>query len=615
MRTRPRLQLDELRWTTRTEVCDRLADYLIRVSPPPGEQDYDSNDPAYQQSQIARERAIWVLAHLADAAHAPALTPVAIHPHRYGLAVRTAAVEALLRLQVVLPLRHLGPLPDTAWVFDHAWEVGQYLLLFRQGKLPDRIRQFFERPVATQPEWAELSAHEGAASMRGTYLVQFLELGPLSPLTWIDWLYQRWVAEDREVLEQAGEQAEGFGRRTVPLNVRIASLSSERSASQALLAEYRLRPSTEAHRYLRTGGTPLWPHYWETVPPELWQSVAEVLRAVEAKPEAFAQRAQDLDLPYEALLRYTEAPALLQRIEAELRSTNPTWEEEVTPRLWRCLQLLQRWPDDAGDHSLTSQYNYPETSGYLRSHLWSILWERSWARAPETQRAAVRSWPERKVGLSYMGQALLRLAERPEPADTAFFYWAADRPEKPEFRYQAILAMELLGDDSPRWMERLGTLLEDSDALVRVTACGALLRLGDRSTIDGLVEAAENEVDPFARTEALRRLGEEDTERFLPQFRTALLRRASSPWDVDLPLDGIYADEAAFQLASLGTPEALTALLHGCLLAEDAHSASTWLDYLASAAHRQEGRHELLIPLHREWRLCRPWEWRCCGVP
>ena len=97
---------------------------------------------------------------------------------------------------------------------------------------------------------------------------------------------------------------------------------------------------------------------------------------------------------------------------------------------------------------------------------------------------------------------------------------------------------------------------------VRLHALALLIRHGEKSRLSEIVSDATEANDVRVRAEAVRVLGELDAGRHHPILSQVILE----DWE---EFDGRHvpvAEEAAFGLARLGTPEALTAILQASLL-------------------------------------------------
>jgi hypothetical protein len=373
--------------------------------------------------------------------------------------------------------------------------------------------------------------------------------------------------------------------------------------------------------------------------------VAEVVEAVRAAPHAYQAHADCLNLPYEALLEYFTPETLRARIETELRQAEDRcasgcgYSHAMTTSTYRALELLQKAPEGALDASLLSLFLCPEMrrhDQYVWRHLRDIYQERLWRFGAEPGRKVVRGWTTENSRQADRGFALLKLCAEPRPEDRAFLWRCLDEPEKPEFRFRAIQALETLGVDTPEWRARLQVLAEDADPLSAMEARMALYRRGDSGQLDAIVPFAdyvepELPADASMRTRcdeasfqvydegrrmtrgagiratAMRWLGEADAPRFRHLFAAVLLSQSTPDgWFYRAP-DRL---EAAYHLARLNDDAARTVLLQACL------SGPRWLAewiiphglFLAAAPSPPTTRDTLADA----WRNPLSWEWRCC---
>jgi len=144
-------------------------------------------------------------------------------------------------------------------------------------------------------------------------------------------------------------------------------------------------------------------------------------------------------------------------------------------------------------------------------------------------------------------------------------------------------------------------MTRSQDAYLRVHVLGALARRGELPYLSALEEIARRAEHVCVRAEAIRVLGELGAARYLGLLSRAVLEDHATcgPCPSDLPA----AEEAAIALSQLGTPEALTALVGGCLTVPDQDLPSWIGDWLGRADDRQEER--LMERRGRCWGLCR----------
>jgi hypothetical protein len=341
---------------------------------------------------------------------------------------------------------------------------------------------------------------------------------------------------------------------------------------------------------------------------------AELIQAIDVMPEIFRERALCLELPWNALLRYYDADSLLTEIDSEIRSASRIHAGQRgreayhdSPRLQGALELLARAGDERIDEHLNSLYHCPDLHHYLEGQLYQLMWLRAWHNSEPQMRSWVRRWTKEAFSDFHMGQALIRLSDCPEADDRDFYWWAVKHHGNPEFRYRGLVALEALGEDSPEWQLRLQELAQDPDLITRVAAAGALLRKGDPSYLDQVVSATSKTNDPCARAVALQCLGAYDAARFLPLFQKIARERVEC-----ITQHHPAAVEAAYQLACLATPEALSTLAQVCLRGSWALFRLIYDQLLPAAVSRSEGEAVSMPHPHPNWRYSQPWKWRCC---
>jgi len=481
------------------------------------------------------------------------------------------ALRGLARLQAPLPPRELQTLLAEQSSVN--------------GSSPDRLFTLGLLKLFRTPEALELAMEvlqRWSAEDRSRLLLELNSwVDPIAPEV-TDWLYARWLAEDRSRVQDV--QDEDCSR----LNVEIAFRTLERPESRALLVEYWRQARGDERRELLD-----YLGYSE-------DALAEVVTTNERERRELIK---GLALPHSVLVDFCGEDELLQQIEETLRRENrllrsggPRRPHFPPPIALRALRLLAHCQGANADARISSLVCCPDIDWRLRERLLEIVWERDPAEFTMIAHAATHP------GNRALARCVLRwMSQEPRAADTDFLLWATDQQTDAEFRYRAVELLEMRGENSPAWQQRLEGLSRDSDPFVRLQAVGALVRRGDASRLAEVVHAATNAKDVCVRAEAVRVLEELDPASHFPILRNALLEDHED-WD------GYFtpvAEEAAFALARLGTPDAVAVLAQGYLLAPGNPIWDALDDYLAVLLDRLEGRERPLDLFPNIWRRCR----------
>jgi HEAT repeat protein len=261
------------------------------------------------------------------------------------------------------------------------------------------------------------------------------------------------------------------------------------------------------------------------------------------------------------------------------------------------LAFLARWPDASVNARLASLCCCPDLHTVLRRELLEILWKREPALALMILRGAIGE----PALLPLARWVLPCLCRSPRLEDREFYRWILQQEAHPVIRYHAVEALERLGEDGDVWRERLVGMARSPDPYLRVHALSALAQRGETAALARLEQIATRARHVCVRAEAIRVLGELDAARYLNLLRRALLEDHAmcGPCPSDLPA----AEEAAIALCHLGTPEALTAVVHGYLTVP-CQDLQTWIgEWLREADERRQGS-----PIPRRtacWGACR----------
>jgi hypothetical protein len=552
------VQLQELRWTTRAEVCATLWQWLTQLSP-------ELCEPEGQPEEIVegwrRARALYFL--LADETCLPTLRPLLLD-RQADRDVRLRACRTLLRLKSTLPTEDLEDLLQDRLLWEGSPDIKDLAELyfpFRSEEAQRIARSFLDGRSALD---------------RARLLAGSIRPCEPPPSGWLDWLYDRWLNQDRLVLEEA------HCYEHEPMNPWLAYQTSERPESLRLLVDYWRRAEGDWRTELRDR---LWdfdagvPAAWVVDAPEDLRELAEALRLTDAD-----------------LIDYFGPETLLARIEAELRRISRDRRDDPedysalhTTEFLRMVSLMTEWPGAGARERIRSLFCDPEIDTEVRWEFCYNLWEERRAELLERVLAAAR-----EAGDLTLAERVLRwVVDDPRPQDRELLQWAAWHEGRPMLTYWALRGLEALGEESTAWRERLETLSRSDEPLLRLQATAALVRRGDDTRLPEIVRDATEAEDACVRGEAVRMLGTLDAAQHLSLLERALWEQ--SPVFIPEPEDGPSAflpaaEEAALALARLRTPEALTALLQAYLRLPDC-GVQWWVDdLLEDLVARWDGR-------------------------
>lgn len=571
-----------LRWTSRTAVCDRLVQYLLDISPSPGlPDDAHGSQLRPERSQVAR-----LLIDLAGPAHAPALRQL-LFDRREEAPIRVAAFRWLSDQRALFTAPELQQI-----LWDPVLREEEICYWFDQQFLP-LFDSALEHRVVLEYVWGR-SPKERAEMLQ---LFSLVDAGGdqrerIAPSLW-PLLYDLWLSQDREELEKAGDE----GHR---LNLRTAFHTRYRLASQALLREYWRQAKPGDRRTLIRWLQPDWDladKNWDLPGDE--PLLRELLEECAANDLAtLSEVLEELELPLEFLLERLGPESLLSRIFEKVEAANQLlredrWEDQ-TEAMQRAYHLLLDWPDASVNTRIERMLRRLDTSPRPRRMLFWVLWDRD----PDLAHAVAWQVAEEHGDRDLIRQSVRRIGSRSSSAHREFLLQqVAVEETDAETLCLALEALEQIGADEPRWLERLALLADHPHHCVCLRAAAALLRRGDESR-RAVIEAAAMQTErPGRRATALKLLGELDPARYFDLFREVLLEGAARRCGSCHGLEP--AGAAARALAGLGTPEATTVLLQVCLVAEPGRTlAGDLRALLARLAHQQDGQADL------PWR---PW--------
>jgi HEAT repeat protein len=576
------LRLEELGWTTRAEVCAQLAEFLLDTRPASG-----SRGRPRSSDEPNRSRVLRLFGHLADDSSVPVLRQI-LWNRREKRSARFQALEALTRLRARLPLEELQKLLESPFVrslwdtdpvaVDADVSAGEVLTMFRS----EEAEQFARSAI---DGWSPRE--------RALLLLDVNDLdGEGVAAEWADWLYHRWLREDRPRLQNAR-------RYGLSLNLLVTFETQTRPESRALLIErWRRSRGDRRQRCLSS----LCGHDDEGVP----------LECLGDDPRELRELAEALVLRPVDLRTYYGSDSLLQVIEEQIRAIDrePWLEGYPSPRSWsvgfhRLMNLLRTWPEDEIESRLCSLFLCPNLEPDTRERLFRVLWERYRARVGPLVHAAAQDLGAPALARTH--HDLERMATEPCPADREFLRWAAEQdPEPwPALRYLAVQALEALGERSDGWQQRLLELSRDVNPFVRLQAMAALVRRGDERYSPQIVRDAVEAKAVCVRAEALWILGELDAKQHFDLLRTALL----NDHEEFTRCDAVAAQEAALALVRLGTPEVMTALIRSFLVAPISVASEVYWYLRPLAAHLEGGAPPIVMRGNRVWRHERRRRW------
>jgi HEAT repeat protein len=569
---------DRFRWTSRTELCDQLLQYLFTTPPTPSREPQHWTPDQWNRADAAR-----LLGDLKDESSAVGLARLLLD----------TGEEREVRRQALYGLRDLTECSCLS-LSDLSTLLNDRTLWAESCRYPD------QRPLPERGLFiALLSLHRGAAAIRlaRSHLQQWNPLDRAVLLRslpgyagepeaiLVGWLYEQWLTHDRFQIEGVKEHDED----SCSLNLRVTLEYSDRIGARELLHHYWLHASPE-ERSAMLG--------------ELWCRLEEEVGCLALAPCERQEFAEELALPVAELIHHFGPMGFLDRIESSLRDASRAIAAARWPRPpsgWekpgRALELLARWRDASANSRIASLCGCPDFHMVLRRELLEILWKRAPSLALVILRRAIVE-PE----FLPLAQWLLPcLCQRPRAEDREFFHWIIEQGTDPGVRYRAVEALERLGEDGVEWRQRLAGMTRSRDPYLRVRALGALARRGEMGSLKKVQQIARRAEHVCVRAEAIRVLGELDAERYVDLLTRALLEDHAGCGPCPSELSA--AAEAAIALSRLGTPEALTALVRGNLTVPD-QDLQSWIgDWLGRADERE---HEPSIRYRgNAWGICR----------
>jgi hypothetical protein len=592
------LRIEELRWSSRTDVCDQLLRYLQSTSPAPlCDADNRPNEPA-----LLRRRAALLLVVLVDrTAHRAVLRQLLLNPAE-DPDVRRAALRKL-SLWVRQGLQRASGNPEPVLSVD---QTAQLLTdPATAGAPPDRFSVLSILALCPVNEalrvavafLEQLSPAERARLLQGRTDPSLcredchLKSHPAVDAVF-DWLYDRWLMSDRWLLEGP----EGLWGAE---NIDVVLWTQERPESRAVLTHYWRRlddearstegPQSAVERLLQElasrnrprGKPPLVQGWRERLLSNLrlWPQFRAL--CVADFPAARARLAEALALPLPQLLDHLGPDRFLQLLEQKIRRAGrgplPAAMGDPRPPIW----LLSELPEADLEDWSCSLLACSEVEAGAKLSLFYYLFERHRNRAVSLALQAARASGE----TCYADWTVTRIARSPEATDRELLLWGSWRSGQPRVIHAAIQGLEALGEDSDWWRRWLELLTQHQHPLVRLQALAALVRRGDRNRLTEIASAAITAPEVAARGNALWHLVELDPHGHLPLFRRVLFEDRGNCSDGAPPYQ-----VAAFALARIGTPEALTALVRRYLQPNFGMSMDLddYLETIAAAADDQK---------------------------
>lgn len=596
------LSFDDFRWTSRHDLCERLVRH-IRSTP----RDPTSHDSlgTYQRDPglVAAE----VLYLVVDGSCSPIVRDLVLDPeedtyiryillkalHRPQGALSPADITVLLAEQ-----RRAGGGSVRAWHLDDLLPLcrcdgTQELIWGEVTRLPPNERCQILRQTL-QPEW------HGLLGGRGPY--------PIAPELQ-DRLYDRWWTHDCTLLERGDSE----DRR---LNTDIALWSAERPQSRTFLR--KVWPHAEGARYQAMLPWLRLPRNAEVLAELLNERPLSLADLPDLLTTHWIGRWDDeraADRLRTVLTGHFGEEELLLFIEDQVRHASRAWstpdsgwdEREIPWAIW----LLQHWPSASVDQQLASMLGCPDLHREVRRFLQDIFCERLWLFARDRAAETFSEWlgqidAETAATLrpELIEDAVRRAGSEPIQSDRNLLLWSCEQDD-PGFIFWGIQGLEQLGEDGPDWWQHLEEWAGCDDSSVALLASGALLKRGDAHWLERVVRSAcvqsVGQRDPHSDHErglALRVLGEIDPAAHVSLFSSAIME-AKEPDANDSP-----DQEAAFALARLGTPEALTLLVQSYFVGSE-YLRRVLRVYLPVTIARFEGCDTPLTNVIELWRYAR----------
>jgi hypothetical protein len=579
------LPIESICWTSRAQVCDLLVHFLRDTPPAPIAP--DDQEPIYGRSH--RSEAASLLASLGDSSFAPFLRQLLLNPQEEQL-VRVEALYALREWKVTLPAAELEQLlADSALCEEEicCYFHTEFLTLCRS-----------EEGQAIARRYLGSATPVNRAEVLRTFCDFRHDESPwqLEP-SLQDWLYFQWLHHDRLLLETDGDE----GRWT---NLKVAVATRARTESVTLLHQYWREGDTGQRRRVFSRLQPNYDYAEKTwVLPGDEGLLRELLAdCADRDPATFRALLDDLELPLGLLFEQMGAERLLSQVLTMIEAANQLhredrWEDH-TEAMDRAYHLLLDRPEANVNGWMADLLCRPDPSPRPRQLLYWVLWERERDLALAVARRVALELGD--WGL--VRQAVRRTQSEPRPNDRDFLFWAAGHVTDPEHLGLIVRVMDQLEGDEPRWHHRLQEWASHPDPRLRVRTQASLVRRGEEARLPEIVREATEAPKVAVRATALAELGRLDAEAHFSLLRHALLH--DHPRPRGFASGDEAASAAAVALAWLGTPEAMTALLQGCL-SVDPNRIFRFSpgSLLARSARQQDGMEDPLLKLwaNRAW--------------
>lgn len=564
------IALGNLAWTSRQALCEQLAAFLEATVP-------DVPDCLPPELPTQRQTAGELLVLLAEGPCTPFLLPF-LRRRDEDRWLQLLALIAILRAELLLSPADYEAFLATEWA-----DTSAACYLCRTPELVALALRWFGTLEPTR---------------RARILIQLPSRSPWA-YGWPRWgkgrapvaeaveaLYRLWSDEDRFLPELQVREEDGSS-----LNLDVAAAMAGRPEAQDVLAEHIVagqgwrgvpvhamkRWHPEDMRYLFAAG----------VPP-LGEFPFDLLRG--------AASASLMSL----LRDHYGTDELFLLVESRLQ------DRSTASELHDVWTLLRTLPGPETDDFLVSLSGCPDRPRWLQRQLRKLTWERWLPRDRERAAEQLKQvFADPKLGEREVWSIAYRLACSPSPADRAFFWWAAQQEASPNLPFAGIVGLEALGEDSAEWQAQLELLTEHPFNAVHLLACAALIRRGKAEYLEPLEDAARkfsappwDRFDDHCQGLALRLLGELDAPRYAGLMTVVISQRL--PYDYN----GSPEQEAAFVLAQLATPEAVTTLLRAYVSGPD-YLRRALVEYLPAAVARLEGREMSVANRIPVWRYSR----------
>jgi len=262
-----------------------------------------------------------------------------------------------------------------------------------------------------------------------------------------DWLYERWLKEDRWQLEGM-EDYEGPLNRTAARYTAISGNLHRPESKEILLDLWRKAPGQ---------------------PPEKLEDVWDVPAAwVPDRPEELRKLAESFALRHADLVSYFGTEHLLQMADVKLREISRRLRAEPgndarirITEFSRLVSMLVEWPEPGVRERIRSLIACPDIATDVRWEFCDRLWEERREEMTSLTLAAGQLANDREL----VKRVLRWLTDDAQPTDRPLLWWAAFQESDWELPYWAMQGLEHLGEASEAWYERLHALSQSAHSI------------------------------------------------------------------------------------------------------------------------------------------------------